>query len=695
MILDSIEISNIRSIRKEKIKFPASTMLFFGDVGTGKSSVLKSIEFALFGTLIHGDLSGDSLLRRGESKASVNLIFSINGKKYSINRGLSKDRKGRVSQLECIFTDHDKGVEASYAPTDMRRKMLSLLSYSVSRYEKATKLPLFRYTVYTPQEEVKDIIQAAPDERFEILKEVFGIEKYEISLKNTDIIKDYLNDKIKEYKIKINQIGEPEREINKKEKEVEELKELIKNLEVETNKKEKEIASQENIIDKIQRDLDNFTKKLIQIENKESSTNKFEEQQKKSMRALANVQKEISEKGEELKTLKEIALQTNSSEDQLESQIENYQKLKLGREKELAVLTNKISEVDQLLKEGKCSLCGQAIHEHDRFEQELNEASLKVKNLSSEVNNLTKQIKKHKEILKNLRDYQKFETKKDSLLSLLSEKNKRESDLIQLKNELSNQIKNNQNDIIVILSDYKITDLGNFKELGEQMKVQLTREKYKLKKMKSEKVTYTDELISNKKELEYLQKNILELEYNIESKKKMQEKLIYNNRLKNWISDEFPVLIRDIEKKILASSAHHFNSYFKEWFNELVEDRNIEVEIRADDFQPLIHVNGYETPFKDLSGGEKSALSLSYRLALNKIINERYQEVKTKDILILDEPTDGFSQQQINRMQPIFENLGTSQMIIISHERNLDSFVTDIFHFEKHNHVTKVTKEIS
>ncbi|MFW9823892.1 MAG: AAA family ATPase [Candidatus Thorarchaeota archaeon] len=695
MILDSIEISNIRSIRKEKIKFPASTMLFFGDVGTGKSSVLKSIEFALFGTLIHGDLSGDSLLRRGASKASVNLTFSINGKKYSINRGLSKDRKGRVSQLECIFTDHDKGVETSYAPTDMRRKILSLLSYSVSRYEKATKLPLFRYTVYTPQEEVKDIIQAAPDERFEILKEVFGIEKYETCLKNTDIIKEYINEKIKEYKIRINQIGEPEREINKKEKEVEELKELIKNLEVETNKKEKEIASQENIIDKIQRDLDNFTKKLIQIENKESSTNKFEEQQKKSMRALANVQKEISEKGEELKNLKEIALQTNSSEDQLESQIENYQKLKLSREKELAVLTNKISEVDQLLKEGKCSLCGQAIHEHNRFEQELNEGSLKVKNLSLEANNLTKQIKKHKEMLKNLRDYQKFETKKDSLLSLLSEKNKRESDLIQLKNELSTQIKNNQNDIIVILSDYKITDLGSFKELGEQMKVQLTREKNKLKKMKSEKVTFTDELISNKKGLEYLQKNILELEYNIESKKKLQEKLIYNNRLKNWISDEFPVLIRDIEKRILASSAHHFNSYFKEWFNELVEDRNIEVEIRADDFQPLIHVNGYETPFKDLSGGEKSALSLSYRLALNKIINERYQEVKTKDILILDEPTDGFSQQQINRMQSIFENLGTSQMIIISHERNLDSFVTDIFHFEKQNHVTKVTKEIS
>ncbi|MHA2182697.1 MAG: AAA family ATPase, partial [Promethearchaeota archaeon] len=193
MILQSVEINNIRSIRNAKIDFPSSTMLFFGDVGSGKSSVLKSIEFALFGTLVHGDLSGDSLLRRGKSKASVNLTFSIEGKNYSIKRNLSKDRKGKVSQLEGTFLELDSGTQTTYAPTDMRRKVLSLLSYSVSRYEKATKIPLFRYTVYTPQEQVKEIIQAAPEERFEILKEVFGIEKYETTLKNIETIKDFLN----------------------------------------------------------------------------------------------------------------------------------------------------------------------------------------------------------------------------------------------------------------------------------------------------------------------------------------------------------------------------------------------------------------------------------------------------------------------------------------------------------------------
>ncbi|MFW9783757.1 MAG: hypothetical protein ACFFFB_15845, partial [Candidatus Heimdallarchaeota archaeon] len=302
-------------------------------------------------------------------------------------------------------------------------------------------------------------------------------------------------------------------------------------------------------------------------------------------------------------------------------------------------------------------------------------------------------LNEQKKDLKNLLEFQKTKIKKDSLAKLVSEKRKRESDLNILINELFMKINNNQKDIITILSEYKDTNLRQFKELGQEIKDKLKFEKDSLKNLKSSKETLGNELSAQKKSIEYVNKELKELESNIQTRDKLDDKLTRCSQIKNWVSEEFPVLIRDIERKILSSSAHHFNSYFKEWFHELVEDKNIEVEIRTEDFQPIIHVNGYESPFKDLSGGEKSGLSLSYRLALNKIINERHQEVKTKDLLILDEPTDGFSQQQINRMQYIFQKLNTSQMIIISHERNLDSFVTDIFHFEKENHITKISKE--
>ncbi|MFX0083263.1 MAG: AAA family ATPase [Candidatus Hodarchaeota archaeon] len=694
MILESIEITNIRSIRSQEIEFPSSTMLFFGDVGSGKSSVLKSIEFALFGTLIHGDLSGDSLLRRGRNSASVRLMFSIDGKKYSIKRSLSKDRKGRVSQKECLFTDHDNGTEISYAPTDMRRKILSLLSYSVSRYEKATKLPLFRYTVYTPQEQIKEIIQSDPDDRFEILKEVFGIEKYEIALRNIDIIKDYLNDKFKEFKIKIKQIGEPEDDIVQKGEELEDTKQQIKNIESEIEKTQNEISSQEKLIGDIQKNLDIYSKKLVQIENKESNIIEYKEKQNKNKSALNKIQKEIAGKEEELKNLKEIKVKTELSEDELENQLEKTQNLKSQKENEIAVIKKVLADVDKLLKKGKCSLCGQAIHEKDRFEKEYNDATLNLSRISNEIDDLTQKINELKNSLKVLRESQRVKNKRDALNNLISEKMKREADLNTLITEFFEKITSNQKEIMIILSEYKISDLLKFKNYGEKIKAKLNTKKEFLNKLNSSKESSGNELSAQKKSLEYLQKELLELKSNIQLKKSLQDDLTYYSQLKNWVSEQFPILIRDIEKKILASSAHHFNSYFKEWFHELVEDKNIEVEIRTDDFQPIVYVNGYESPFKDLSGGEKSALSLAYRLALNKIINERYQEVKTKDLLILDEPTDGFSQQQINRMQPIFEKLNTSQMIIISHERNLDSFVTDIFNFKKENHITRVTKEV-
>ncbi len=82
-------------------------------------------------------------------------------KKYSRNFGYFSFR--------CCSED---GVKTTYSTQQMRRKILNLLKYSVTRYEKAKKIPLFRYTVYTPQEQVKEILNAKPEERFEILKEV-------------------------------------------------------------------------------------------------------------------------------------------------------------------------------------------------------------------------------------------------------------------------------------------------------------------------------------------------------------------------------------------------------------------------------------------------------------------------------------------------------------------------------------------
>ncbi|MHA2122856.1 MAG: AAA family ATPase, partial [Promethearchaeota archaeon] len=448
MILHTIEIKNIRSIKDGSIDFPSSTMLFFGDVGSGKSSVLKSIEFALFGTLIHGDLSGDSLLRRGRNKASVKLTFSIDGKEYSIFRSLIKDRKGRVSQDNCIFIDVDDGTKITLAPTDMRRKILSLLSYSVSRYEKANKLPLFRYTVYTPQEQIKEIIQADPDERFEILKEVFGIEKYEVALRNVDTVKDFLNDYIKETKTILKQIGNPEKDISLKEKQIEDIKKAIKKSETFIAKKEQKITLKEKNVETLQKNLEHHTKKIVQINNKEANIQESKAKQKNTKSKLTKIQKEISDKEEERGKLKQFKEPSEVGENELEITIEKLNNLKLNNEKEKAVINNNIADVNDLIKQGKCSLCGQAIHEKERFEKELKDASLTLKELTTTINNETKEIKKKQDLLKEIREFQKIIIERESLTQLISEKVERAKDLNNSIEELFKSIEENQKDIL-------------------------------------------------------------------------------------------------------------------------------------------------------------------------------------------------------------------------------------------------------
>ena len=96
MILKSIKLENIRSYLNQQIDFPEGTVLLSGDIGSGKSSILLAIEFALFGVK-RKDLSGSALLRHGKKTGSVELKLGINGKEIIIKRVLKRG-KGDVKQ---------------------------------------------------------------------------------------------------------------------------------------------------------------------------------------------------------------------------------------------------------------------------------------------------------------------------------------------------------------------------------------------------------------------------------------------------------------------------------------------------------------------------------------------------------------------------------------------------------------------
>jgi exonuclease SbcC len=692
MILQHVEINNIRSIKKLKLDFPPTTMLFFGDIGSGKSSVLKAVEFALFGVLKSADLSGDSILRRGENNGFVELSFLLDGDNYKIKRGLSRNKEGKVSQTSGFLTINSR--QTSFTPTDLRRKVLEALNYSVTRYERAQSIDLFRYTVYTPQESVKEILEANPEKRFEILKDIFGIEKYEVTLKNLSIVNDYLRDKLKEIDIRIKQFDGIEDILPQKEEAYKDQTIKISNLVKEGDRKQTEIEAIQKDYDKIKVSREEILKFIVEFESSDKTLKEASETKKNYIKELEAARKTVLTHEEEIKKIPSIKLNTKLTEEEINTQLSDVRKKSSTNEKKRAVVDQRINDINSLLEQGKCTLCGQKIHEEERFKRELDNAIAINNRLKKEKDHLTHEIENLEKILTEFHEFTNNKTKKELYEKLIETSKAQEMELQKKISELNKKIKISQKKIKEIFHKFNVFDSKNLRDLDIQIKNDLNSIEQKLKDLVSEKGDININLSSERKTLEFLEKEINEFKKNIGLKEMLTQKLKNLTDLRNWMKEEFPVLLRDIERQILISSAHQFNSYFKEWFQILAEESNIEVEISVDDFQPIINVNGYESPFQDLSGGEKSALSLAFRLGLKKIINERYQEVKTKDLLILDEPTDGFSQQQINKMQEIFDTLDTSQMIIISHERALDSFVTDVFHFEKKNHKTNVQREV-
>jgi exonuclease SbcC len=179
--LKSLRLTNIRSYRDEKIDFMNGITLFEGDIGSGKSSILNAVEFALFGL---GDQNGSHLLRVGENEGNVELTILVNGREYTFGRGLTR-KKENVGQDSCYIIED--GVQTSYNATNMKRRALQVLDFKEPTSPRSQSV-IYRYAVFTPQEHMREVIRQKPENRKETLRKALGVEEYSIAARNADSI---------------------------------------------------------------------------------------------------------------------------------------------------------------------------------------------------------------------------------------------------------------------------------------------------------------------------------------------------------------------------------------------------------------------------------------------------------------------------------------------------------------------------
>lgn len=138
--------------------------------------------------------------------------------------------------------------------------------------------------------------------------------------------------------------------------------------------------------------------------------------------------------------------------------------------------------------------------------------------------------------------------------------------------------------------------------------------------------------------------------------------------LAEWMGRTFPDGLLALEHRLLARAQAEFEHHLARFFHILVEDPAM-VARCGTSFSPFVEIEGEETPAEALSGGERTALALAFRLALGRVVRDVGR--LRLDTLILDEPTDGFSPEQVTRMGDLLESLGVGQIVLVSHEVQL------------------------
>lgn len=806
MLLNSIIIENIRSYTHEEIIFPRGISLFEGDIGSGKSTILMSIEFALFGL---GSQKAESLLAKKSESGYVILEFSVDGAKYEIKRTL-KRKNDSVNQDPKNSWIKTGDVTEPLSPSELKQRVLQILKFNEPTEPTAVSR-IFRYAIFTPQEAMKEVLDSK--NRLVTIRRAFGIEDYSIAETNAREITSEIRLSMAVLQQKFSNISELECQINESEKiiisvnsditklqqqkkefeGIESIKSVeLKEVQTKNNEKTKLESKKENVKEKID-SLKSQIKKIEQefsesetelIQNTEKLSKLLEIKKPDTTKSLPEIVLEIkkyqsinneliklkSEKDgiqNDISKIKEtLGEKINSDTESLENisrDLENeknslkrfYEELDGNLEKVNGQKIQKQTIIQSLEKEvaefsnlgNACPTCKQEItenHHHDLVDtkrKEIEKISLELKSITDsffESKSKSKEIQskidaydaeilqiqkilpgiqeyvskssklvqieaKIKEISSSIENLKEFEGKnpveyfselKDKVMQHESVMDKIKQ-IIDAKQRVEKLIQKNQIqaeqmelDITQKESELKqiITDLESFEDLDGI----ISKKESELNNIRRESTQASSALAASEEKLGNEQEKVVQNKKNIEESKKWQKKFNLVSQYKEWLESFFVPTIIQIEKQVLLSILQNFNETYRRWYSILVEDQSKESRI-DENFTPIVSQDGYEQEIGYLSGGEKTSIALAYRLTLNSLMRKETDSMKS-NLLILDEPTDGFSKNQLGKIREVLDELKSEQIILVSHEKELETYVDNIFQISKQDGISKIVR---
>ncbi len=430
MIPVSLSIKGIYSYQNEMqtIDFSRLTSAgifgIFGKVGSGKSSILEAIMFALYGEIVRMNLKDNrayNILNLRSNDFLIDFVFKNNeGNQYrfTVNGKRNKNKYETVKFNRNAYKLEQN--EWIPVPTESAEEIIGL------NYDN------FRRTIIIPQGKFQDFLQLKDSERTRMMKELFRLHRYDLSAKvsvlekeNENKLSDILGqlkqldevseDKIKELSIELdtvskefNLLKEKQKFLTKQNEEQNKIKELfeeIKKLEIDF-----EYLKQEK-------------SKIEQIENQVKQYNYCVRNFKPVFEIKKRIEDEINELSGKTASLKKTneqlknnILQYQNQIKQLQTAFENRENLKIKAEelqksaeiknlnKQTAALENRIKKGNKTVAESEQKIEKLIVYKNQLQDElsvlkakmpDLNFLS-KIKDWYQAKNNLLKQIGENK-----------------------------------------------------------------------------------------------------------------------------------------------------------------------------------------------------------------------------------------------------------------------------------------------------------
>ncbi|MDO8628823.1 MAG: AAA family ATPase [Nanoarchaeota archaeon] len=673
MNINKITLNNIRSYHHQEIHLPTGTTLLSGNVGAGKSTILHAIEFALFG-IIKGELTGEALLRNGSDKGSVTLEFTIDNHTVSITRTLKRG----TSITQDTGTITIDGKTTDLGATELKQNIIDLLNYPKELLKKSKNL-IYRYTVYTPQEAMKHILLTDAEERIDILRKVFGIDKYKKIQENTLIVISKIKDKRKTNQAKTEDLPRHEERAKKLAQELKKFQQELQNI-------TPQLKTLQTTITNLRTQQNTLELTFQQLRQEEHQQQIIKTQHLLIKNTLTNIQQQLQRLNEE-KNIKEIQNPTTSItkiQEHINQLQQQLQTLRQQQANHTLIINQQQTLINQITTLDNCPTCKQNVQEEHKhtITQEgtatITREHIQLQTLQNVLNNKEEELYKQQQTLQQL---QTEATNYAVYQQQLQEQQKKEQQKKQLQEQQTQQQKELESVIKQLQQQPATTQ--NIEQQLIPIKQQLHETQQQERQLAINQASITTKITDYQKEQEQLQTTIKEKQAIKQKNHKLQE-------LQTHLETIFLPLIQSIEKQTMLKVHHDFNTTFTQWFSLLMDTDIITATINHD-YQPIITQNSYSIDYEHLSGGEKTACALAYRLALNQVINTLMNTIKTRDLLILDEPTDGFSEEQLDRLKNVLEEVNAQQIIIVSHENKIESFVNNIIHINKKEHTSEVS----